>query len=436
MMVPKKSLFFAGATLLCMSSAFAQSAQTKKARRVSNKVMNTVGVDLQTGVITRGPAIKQKSAGPGATTALSVNNLDFGGFIGIDSGQNGLNGPCEWYSSVLKGFGNTGGLSLYVSNVVFAYCGIAKDVISGGPGTRVTFNFWDGFSNGSASTAGVQGTNVGSATVTGLPGHTGTTAWLINGFAVCVVNLVNLNVAGGAPICLPDSNVAISYLFDDVDSLGVLGNTSTFLSCTTSCSAAPFLPNNVLDQTGMNDYIDNYCGGSFLTSFSFVTGTFFTVSFTSLSFGLGEFNVVDASDSKVSLNTAGGATCNTSTLDFLTFPFVGAPNWNTTVNCGTIPGALTAVFVSFAETSPGACISDKTGTFFCNPALGARALTAFGFRAGPDITINVAPFGVPKDCNFIGVNLCAQAYCANSMAVPSGQTRLSNGGRVTVGTQE
>lgn len=426
MMVPKKSLFFAGATLLCMSTAFAQNT-SKKVSRVSNKVMNTATVDLQTGVITRGPAIKQKAAA-GSSTATSVNNNDFAGFIGIDSGENGLNGPCEWFSSVQKGTGATGGQSTYLSSYFFTYCGIAQDLNSGGPGTSVTMNFWDGFTNGAGSVAGNQGTNVGSVTVTGLPGNTGITGWLTGGFAACVAFIVGVDVSGGAPIILPDSNIAVSFLFTNLDGNGVLGDTCTFLSCIASCSSA-----GGVDNFGMIDVIDNYCGGAFFTSFSFVTGGPFTTSFTSVSFVLREVVPLDASDSVTTNN--GPAMCNTSTLTSVQAPFIGGGAWIQNVNCGGIGGALTVAFGSFAPINPAVCGSSSTGDFLVNPTIGRIApLTSSGLRAGASINLTLTP-GVPLNLAFVGAAVHTQAYCAGS-PVPAGETRLSNRVSTCIGTLE
>ncbi len=427
MMVPKKSLFFAGATLLCMSTAFAQN-QSKKVSRVNNKVMNTASVDLQTGVITRGPAIQQKAAA-GSSTSTTVNNLDFAGFIGIDSGENGLNGPCEWFSSVQKGTGATGGQSTYLSAYRFAYCGIAQDLASGGPGTSVTMNFWDGFTNGSGSIAGSTGTNVGSATVTGLPGNTGVTDWLNGGFAACVALLITVNVGGGAPITLPDSNVAVSFLFTGVDGLGVLGDTATFLSCVQSCSG-----NTVtVDPSGMVDLIDNYCGGSFVTSFSFVTGAGFTQSFTSVSFSLREVNSLDASDSQIFDNGPTG--CNSSTIATSSAPFIGGGAWVQDVDCGTIPGSLTVSFSSFVPINPATCGTSGTGDFLVNPTAGRIGLlTTSAARAGSTVSMAIAP-GVPLSLQFVGAQVHSQGYCAGA-PVPSGETRLTNRSSICIGTLE
>jgi hypothetical protein len=425
-MVPKKSLFFAGATLLCMSTAFAQN-QSKKVSRVSNKVMNTATVDLQTGVITRGPAIQQKAAA-GSSTATSVNNLDFGGFIGIDSGENGLNGPCEWFSSVQKGTGATGGQSTYLSSFLFAYCGIAQDLNSGGPGTSVTMNFWDGFTNGAGSVAGSTGTNVGSVTVTGLPGNTGVTGWLTGGFAACVSFLVGVNVGGGVPIVLPDSNVAVSFLFTGLDGNSVLGDTATFLSCVASCSGV-----GVADGVGMVDVIDNYCGGTFLTSFSFVTGGPFTQSFTSVSFLLTEVVPLDASDSQVINNGPTG--CNSSTIATTSAPFIGGGAWTQDISCGTIPGSLTVSFSSFVPINPAVCGTSATGDFLVNPTAGRIGLlTKSGSRAGGMATLAIAP-GVPLNLMFVGAAVNSQGYCAGA-PVPSGQTRLTNRTTICIGTLE
>jgi hypothetical protein len=423
MMVSKKSLFFAGATMLCMSTAFAQNAQSKKVSRVSNKVMNTASLDLQTGVITRGPSIKQKAAGPTATVT-TVNNLDFAGFIGIDSGTSAANGPCEWFSGVQKGTGATGGESTYMTSYLFAYCSVAKDVASGGTGTTATMNFWDGFSNGVGATAGSTGTNLISVTVTGLPGNTGLAGWLTGGFAACVAFLFNIGLTGGpAPIVVPDSNIAVSFLFEGVDANGTLGTTATFLSCVASCSGlGP-------DGFAMVDRIDNYCGGNFLTSFSF--GTSLGVSFSSVAFSIRELCGIDASDAVQSLNGLG---INTQVLTIPDAPELGG-TFAASIDCTGFAAGGVLFRLAFFPTGVNPILGGTKGQLLVQLISGAGISGFAGAHGGAPKAI---PFGgVPLLLQFYGFQPDVQAFCGTGgNPTPPGKTNLSNLCRVTVGSQE
>ncbi|HED66970.1 MAG TPA: hypothetical protein ENJ09_15620, partial [Planctomycetes bacterium] len=124
MMVPKTSLLFAGAALLCLGSASsAQKQDTPSLRRVTQP-LRPAQLDLQTGTVTRGPAVAEKGLG-GYTTSSTLNNNDFSGFVGVDSGPGTANGPCEWIDAADKGMGNTGGASGLMTSFNFAYCSAA-----------------------------------------------------------------------------------------------------------------------------------------------------------------------------------------------------------------------------------------------------------------------------------------------------------------------
>ncbi len=423
MMVPKKSLFFAGATLLCMSTAFAQSAQSKKVSRVSNKTMQTASLDLQTGVITRGPSLKQKAAGPTAT-ATSVNNIDFAGFIGVDSGLGSGNGPCEWFSSVQKGTGNTGGQSTYMTSYIFAYCSAAKDVASGGNGATGTMNFWDGFVNGTGLTAGSMGTNIVSVTVTGLPANTGLTSFLTTGFANCVAGAFIIGLGGGTvPIVVPDSNIAVSFRFDDLGSDGTLAATATFLSCVASCSGFG------IDGQGMVDLIDNYCGGTFLTSFSFLTAGF-GQSFSSVSFDIRELCAIDASNSVMASNGLG---INTQVMAVPDAPDLGG-TFSLSADCTGFPSALAFIRIAFAP-GPAVVLGGTKGELLVNLTPGVGIDAALPHGGG----VATLPLGsLPLDLSFFGFVVRSQGFCGNGPggSNPAGLTNFTNLITVTVGSQE
>jgi hypothetical protein len=99
----KQAILLIGASLFSLESIQAQDAFPSRLKRVGVHSMHTASVDLATGTITRGPAIKPKSAGA-QSTITTVANLDFGGFIGVSSGTSSA-----VLSSTITGLpGNTG----------------------------------------------------------------------------------------------------------------------------------------------------------------------------------------------------------------------------------------------------------------------------------------------------------------------------------------
>ncbi len=422
-MVPKNSLLVGGSLLLFVGSSFAQGAQSKKLARVGNKTMETASLDLATGVITRGPRLHSKSAGPTAT-ATTVNNIDFAGFIGVDSGLGSGTGPCEWFSSVQKGTGNSGGASTYLSSFIFAYCSVAKSTNSGGPGATVTMNFWDGFVNGSGATAGALGTNIAAVTVTGLPANTGLGSFLLGGFVNCVAGAFIIGLGGGtAPTVVPDTNIAVSFRFDDLGSQGVLGATATFLSCVASCSGFG------IDGQGMVDLIDDYCAGTFLTSFSFLTAGF-GQSFTSVSFDLRELCAIDASDSLVLDNGLG---INTQAMDVPDAPELGG-TFALSADCTGFPSALAFFRIAFAP-GPAVVLGGTKGELLVNLTPGVGIDAAMPHGGG----VATLPLGaLPLDLSFFGFVVRSQGFCGNGPggSNPAGLTNFTNLITITVGSQE
>ncbi|HED66713.1 MAG TPA: hypothetical protein ENJ09_14305, partial [Planctomycetes bacterium] len=115
---------FVGSAVLCLGSAsLAQGQDTPSLRRVTQP-LRPAQLDLQTGTVTRGPAVAEKGLG-GYTTSSTLNNNDFSGFVGVDSGPGTANGPCEWIDAADKGMGNTGGASGLMTSFNFAYCSAA-----------------------------------------------------------------------------------------------------------------------------------------------------------------------------------------------------------------------------------------------------------------------------------------------------------------------
>ena len=130
----KKSLF-AGAALLCLGTAANAQQDGPMFRRVTKPLQNA-SLDLQTGTITRGPAVGNKGL-PNFNTCSSMNNLDHSGFVGVDSGPGTANGPCEWINAAIKSTGKSSFMTLFT----FAYCSASTDPNSGGTGGKARIGF-------------------------------------------------------------------------------------------------------------------------------------------------------------------------------------------------------------------------------------------------------------------------------------------------------
>jgi hypothetical protein len=257
MMVPKKSLLLVSAALLFAGSATAQSQGEKTSYRRYTGPLNTVDLDLETGVITRGPVVQDRVG----STSSTFSNIDLGGFVGADTGSC----SCEWYNAGSK----SGGASSYVSGFVFAYCSSATDPLSGGPGGSASMFFNAGYTlGGSGAGLPANGTDLARVLVTGLPANTACSSFF-GGFRCFFIT-----IRFAATFCLPDGAVGYGWKFVDQGTPGVLAKTFPFLSCVTSCTGpGP-------DGLGMVDMVDQYCPPGFLLStFSFGTtpnGGYFT----------------------------------------------------------------------------------------------------------------------------------------------------------------
>jgi hypothetical protein len=252
MMVPKKSLILASAALLFAGAASAQTQGQKSSFRRYTGPLNTVNLDLESGVITRGPVVNDRAA----STVSVFNNNDLGGFVGVDTGNCG----CEWYDAGVKS--TTMGESSYVSGFIFAYCSAAADPISGGPGGTAQLFFNQGYTNGSATpnNPGVS-TDVARVTVTGLPANTGNSSFF-GGFRCFFIT-----IGFGQTFCLPDGNIGYGWKFMDQGTPGVLAQTWPFLSCVQSCTGTG------PDGLGMVDQVNQFCPPGFLLStFTFGAG--------------------------------------------------------------------------------------------------------------------------------------------------------------------
>lgn len=400
-MVPKKSLFFAGATLLTLGVASAQQGGSPVFRRVT-KPLQTVSLDLQTGTITRGPAVQNKGV-PSFTTCVSLFNNDFSGFVGVDSGQGAANGPCEWIDVSVKGLGNTGGKSGYMTGFQFAYCSAALDPGSGGPGGTTIIGFRSGYAKGTAANAGgPSGTLQGAALLTGLPANTASSSFF-GGFNCFLIGVT----LGTTPLCLPDGNTGWSWQFADLGTDGTLAATFPFLSCVQSCSGSG------PDQTGgMTDCVDQYCpAGSILSSFSFNTAPNPGTYFTSISMQINEAAPVTSTSVLVNVNPNPSNLTNTSQGVGSGSPgfAVLGENWRVTLNCTNPPatiGKFALIRVSFV---PGPTILTKWGRVVCNIQAGTGI--TFIIPVPASRIVNLGPLVIPKDLNLYNACYCVQGFC-------------------------
>lgn len=311
-MVPRSSLFLAGAALALLgASANAQSQASGKVFSRYNKPLKSVSLDLATGTITRGPAVNNRSA----TTTVDFNNNDLGGFVGVDTG----NGFCEWFDAAVKGFAGNG--SDLMNNIVFAYCSALLAPGSGGPGGSVKLGFYEGYTwFGGAPT-----TTVAAFTLTGLPANTGSSSFF-GGFRCFFIQVIFANM-----VAFADGPIGYSWKFLDVGTTGVLGGTWPFLSCTTSCSGIITVP----DGQGMADILDEYCPpGNRLATFTFGTTS---GSFTSMSMDVRE--VTDFTATEVGYNAT--TSPNGDTLATAELKAVVNSTWTATLARSPATGAGT-----------------------------------------------------------------------------------------------
>lgn len=429
MMVPKKSLMLAGAALVIGAAASAQSVPVNqgKALRHLNKPLRSASIDLATGVITRGPSVRNRGT---STIGTDFTNIDLTrpgtniGFIAVDSG----NQACRWFSAADKGNQSTGfrqttNASDLMENVTFAYCSAVQDVNSGGPGGSTTLNFYEGYTWG----GGAPSTNVATVGLTGLPSNTATTVF--NGGANnCFFFVVNFN----GLVAFADGDIGYSWRYDDLDVNGVLGGTIPFLACQTSCSNVP--SPIVTDGQGMVDVIDAYCSVANPTpqplSFTFGTitmGGYVTGRFTGVNMQVGE--KTDLQATLVSYNASISPNFDTLTA---TTAVVGS-NWTATVvkQAAGTPGAS---FVLIIKAKRNAANGAKPNPPI--PLTAGRVLTSgaplvipnpSGTHNGTTGSITLL---VPAD-----PNLCNLRFTCQSRANGGpGGAKFSNGIDGTIGT--
>jgi len=262
---------------LLIAASGTHAGQSTRARFLRHaRPLKTAHLDLATGTITRGPAVRERAA----TTIADFNNLDLAGFVATDTGG----GTCEWIDAATKGF--AGNASDLVTNVTFAYCSVVLDPASGGPGGSVLLGFYEGYTVGGPAPT----TSVALFNLTGLPGNTGSSSYTaltqFTGSVLCY--WFDLDLA--TSLSFADGPIGYSWRFVDVGTTNVLAGTFPYLSCVQSClSSGP-------DAQGMVDLLDQYSPpGALRSTFSF--GSFPSGGFqffTSISMKIGELVQTEA----------------------------------------------------------------------------------------------------------------------------------------------
>jgi hypothetical protein len=435
MMVPKKSLMLAGAALALFGAASNAQSQSGKVFARYNKPLKSVTLDLNTGTITRGPQVSNRSI---LGTVTDFDNNDLGGFVGVDTG----NGFCRWIDAGVKGtgLGRTAGVnnnSDLVASIVFAYCSAKLTPGSGGPGGSMALHFYEGYT----LFGGAPTTMVACFTLTGLPGNTASSSFF-GGF-----NCIFIKIVFAQLLCFDDGPIGYAWTFLDqgtgvINPLGAtLAGTWPFLSCTVSCSAAILQ----VDDQGMTDAIDEYCPTtSLLATFTFGTTS---GSFTSISLATEE--VLDTT------STITGCPGIPAAADVLTAnPVSVGADWTATLTIGITRNAATSWTLFFGSTG----ISKPTGFLIAQvPSPGNNFGTS---KAGRRLLCDInntsnAPFctgvsigstvgstdscsgSIPKKASLICNAWCAQAVIVGPVSAGTlggGNRRLSTSIAGIVGT--
>jgi hypothetical protein len=196
MMVPKKSLFTAFATVAIASMASAQ-VQTEDARPIKKVATTRYGtVDLSTGrTETSSVPVKR------ATGVFCYVNTDTAGGFGSPSEMN-IETIIDW--GIMGGTATTqcSGLSDIVTNFNFAYATSSVDTSVAGPGAAMTLSFYNNYAG-----FGVDSGNAPVATYafTGLPAFSGASTGIGSGYFFTV------DLTGGFEICIPDGSFGFGY---------------------------------------------------------------------------------------------------------------------------------------------------------------------------------------------------------------------------------
>ena len=409
MLIPRKSLVVVAAALLLAGPApGAQSGRGGPVYDRVNKPPRPVTLDLRTGTLIRGPRPRRKAV----TTCTSLDNNDFSGFVGNDTG----NSACEWWDEALKTGGTRaqriGGKSGLMTGFSFAYCSAALDPASFGPGGSAVISFREGYSRGTAAnSAGPSGTLVGSFAMSGLPANTAFSSFF-GGFN-CYLITVTL---GNTPLCFggdgmggPEPSVAWAWRFADLGTDGVLAATFPFLSCVASCTegpgSKPFV-NDERDGTGMTDGIDQYCPpGSILSAFTFGTTTH-GGWFTSISMAVREAAI--SSQPNAVLASAANARGVGPAERAAERRRAVAPQYQ--LDCSQASANAIALFrVGFAAASP---LPSRYGTIYV-PLQGFLGFNVNLGLHGRGV-VNVAGGVIPKDLTLGCAPVSLQGFCGDS----------------------
>ena len=405
------ALLAASALVLAGTVASAQSRSGPVFTRY-NRPLPSVTLDLGTGTISRGPRVTDRKG----TTVFDFDNIDLGGFIGVDSG----NGFCRWIEAAVKG-GCAVNDSDLMSNIVFAYCSSKLTPGSGGPGGSVGLQFYEGYTVfGGAPTTGVA-----FLTLTGLPANTVSSSFF--GSFKCFF----LRVIFGQLVCFADGPIGYSFVFLDsgtgvINPQGaVFAGTWPFLACASSCSGASSTPCD-----GVDNLIDQYCPQNVLrATFSFGTTS---GAFTSVSMAIGEVR-----DQTATIASQPGIPAAPDVLTAT--PAIAGASWTATVTSGfsrTKTGSWTLFFGNTGVALPsGFDIGQfpKGGGNFGTSKGGRRLLCNFN-PANPSGCASVplpAGLGSASSCSATipkKIGLVCNAWCGQAIVVGAVPAGASGGG--------
>jgi hypothetical protein len=399
-MVPKKCLLLVSVALLFAGSAAAQAQGQKTSYRRYTGPLRSVTLDLESGVITRGPVVQDRQG----STVTTFGNNDLGGFVGADTGSC----ACEWYDAGVK----SGGQSTFVSGFAFTYCSAALDVASSGNGGSAVISFISGYTLGGSGGA-PNGTELARLSLSGLPANTAASSFF-GGFRCYFIT-----IGFGATFCLPDGPIGYGWKFVDLGSAGPLAATWPYLSCVQSCTG-PGGP----DGLGMVDMIDQYCPpGTLLSTFSFGTLSTGGGYFTSISMDIREAVSTGALPSALFVTTNSAILFdNGGTIGLGPNIGDGAEPYAVQLGCG----AATVTGLYRIDIRPG-LVAGGIPTGFGLLAVSGPVLQKFtGSHAQNVVFTPTVP--LPKDVTFACLSYTNQGWCQSS---PKGI--LSGALRETIG---
>jgi hypothetical protein len=356
MMVPKKSLIFAGAALALVGATASAQSQSGKFFARYTKPLRTATLDLATGTVTRGPVFEDRVA----TTVSTFWNNDISGFVGADTG----NGFCQWVDAATKSHPND---AEYMRRFRFIYCSSMLDLFSGGPGGSTRIAFYEGYTTGGGAS-----TTVAIFSLTGLPSNTAHSSIFSSPAGGTSCFAIQIIVAGNM-IPFSDGPISYSWRFMDQDTSPFgLAATIPALGCISSCSGpGP-------DGRGMDDLLDQYCPpGTLLTTFSFGSssaGTYFT------SLGMDIREIADCTATVTSYNSTSPVNVDTLTSN----PAIINSTWTAEVTHAAGTAAFSTMYVRGSKIAgngaPGGAGGTRgrflvTGAFYDDVASGPDTIS-------------------------------------------------------------